>query len=257
MPIVTSHGVELYYETFGEGPAIVFAHGAGGNTLSWWQQVPHFARQQRVISFDHRGFGRSPCPGADFLPEYFADDLCAILDAESIERAALVCQSMGGWTGLQTAVRHPERVRCLLLGGTPAGVFTETVGACFAQLGARFQSEGVVANAAVAPEFALREPLRTHLYDQISALNPDLPPEGMIRLPASQIGKDDLEGYSVPTLMLSGHEDQLFSPEALREVSQIIPGAELLEFPGVGHSLYFEDPENFNRVLDEFLSRNP
>src|SRR5438094_6559471 len=60
MPKAPVNGIELYYEVHGNGPAVVFAHGAGGNHLSWWQQVPVLARQYRCISFDHRGFGQSP-----------------------------------------------------------------------------------------------------------------------------------------------------------------------------------------------------
>jgi pimeloyl-ACP methyl ester carboxylesterase len=256
MSSVESHGVALYYEASGQGPALVFAHGAGGNSLSWWQQVPYFARTHRVIAFDHRGFGRSRCAPDDFQPARFGADLCAILDAEQIDRAALVCQSMGGWTGLQTALHYPERVRCLVLGGTPAGVYTEGVAQCFADLGRRTSEAGILANAAVAPDFPAREPERTHLYDQISGLNPALPPNALGRLPATKISLEDLDGFAVPTRMLAGHEDQLFSLEALREVSRLIPGAELLDFPGIGHSLYFEDPSTFNRLLDEFLAKH-
>ena len=65
MPRVEVPGATLYYEAEGEGPAVVFAHGAGGNRMSWWQQAPEFARDHRVIRFDHRSFGRSRCePGA-------------------------------------------------------------------------------------------------------------------------------------------------------------------------------------------------
>ena len=60
MAFASINGIDLYYETHGKGPAVVFAHGAGGNHLSWWQQVPVFAEEYRCISVDHRGFGQSP-----------------------------------------------------------------------------------------------------------------------------------------------------------------------------------------------------
>ena len=60
MPKVQVNGIELYYEVHGDGPALVFAHGAGGNHLSWWQQVPVFSRRYCCVTFDHRGFGQSP-----------------------------------------------------------------------------------------------------------------------------------------------------------------------------------------------------
>ena len=115
MPFVSSAGAKLYYEAHGAGPAIVFAHGLSGHTLLYYQQVPFFARSYRVVVFDHRGFGRSACPLEKVSPEYFVEDLASILDAESIERAALVCQSMGGLTGLPFALRYPNRVSVLVL----------------------------------------------------------------------------------------------------------------------------------------------
>ena len=64
MPIIQSHGTGVYYEVHGEGRALVFAHGSAGNTLSWFQQVPHFQQSCKVITFDLRGWGRSLCPSA-------------------------------------------------------------------------------------------------------------------------------------------------------------------------------------------------
>ena len=62
MPKAAIDGIDLYYESNGDGPAVVFAHGAGGNHLSWWQQVPVFSDCYRCVTFDHRGFGQSRVP---------------------------------------------------------------------------------------------------------------------------------------------------------------------------------------------------
>ncbi len=59
MPYAAVNGINLYYELHGSGPAVVFAHGAGGNHLSWWQQIPVFSPRFRCIPFDHRAFGLS------------------------------------------------------------------------------------------------------------------------------------------------------------------------------------------------------
>ena len=57
MPKANVNGIQLYYESHGQGPDIVFAHGRGGNHLSWWRQVPVFSENHRCISYDHRGWG--------------------------------------------------------------------------------------------------------------------------------------------------------------------------------------------------------
>ena len=255
---VTREGASIYYESHGSGPAIVFAHGAGGNSLSWWQQVPHFARDHTVVLFDHRTFGRSTCPPSDFHPRHFADDLFCILDAEGIERAALVCQSMGGWTGLRAAVERPERVAALVLAGTPGGLFTETVAASMAKIGERIGAEGVVSNVAVAPDFPERRSDLAFLYDRINALNTGFDQSTLARSgdESARIRPEALEGYAVPTLVLSGERDALFPPDVLKHVAETIPGAEIRSFPGVGHSTYFEEPDGFNQVVGEFLSRH-
>ncbi len=260
MPRVQSHGVSIYYEVHGSGSAVVFAHGMGGNAMSWWQQVPHFARRYRVISFDHRGFARSPCPAPEFLPGRFADDLLAILDREGIGRAALVCQSMGGWTGMSLARSAPQRVSALVLCSTPGGVDTPGIREARGRIAAGLAREGgaVRGNLALAPDYPEREPEKALLYDQINALNPGVPPDALTRLggPESLIQPEELAGWTTPTLVLACQHDQLFPPQAIREVAASIPGAELHDFAGVGHSSYFEDPKAFNALVGAFLARH-
>lgn len=258
MPTVSNADAQIYYEVHGDGPAILFAHGAGGNRMSWWQQVPHFAARFRVITLDQRCFGRSQCPAASFHPKYFADDALAVLDAVGVERAAFVCQSMGGWTGLRTSLHHPERVSCLVLGGTPAGIFTERVIAAAAQVAASATEAGISGNAALAPDFPKREPALAWLYDQIAALNTGFEPRMLARMydDAGRILPEQLDGFRVPTLMLAGEHDQLFAPDILHHVAALIPDAEIRDFPGVGHSAYFEAAETFNRLVDEFVSKH-
>jgi pimeloyl-ACP methyl ester carboxylesterase len=256
MPFVQRPYTTLYYESQGVGAPIVFAHGAGGNTLVWWQQVPFFARDHRVLTFDHRGFGRSHCAPGHFHAREFADDLRAILDHAGVEKTALVCQSMGGWTGLRAALSFPERIVCLVLSGTPGGVFTPRVVEAFARVGRIAAGEGVRAGPALAPDFPARQPELTHLYDQISRLNPGLSPHALASLGEARISAAELAGYAVPTLMVAGEHDQLFPPAALKEAAAQIPGCRVFDFPGTGHSPYFEDAPRFNRLVAEFLAEH-
>lgn len=137
MPTLTTSGADLYYETHGSGPAIVFAHGAGGNHLSWFQQVPSFRDRYTCVTFDHRGFGRSLELGALSRPlvrqgppdprpveqrPRFDEDLAALIDHLGLADVRLVAQSMGGWTCLGYAVTHPERVRALVMADTAGGL---------------------------------------------------------------------------------------------------------------------------------------
>lgn len=261
MPSVAARNAEIHYEAHGEGRPVVFAHGAGGNAASWWAQVPFFvAHGCRAIRFDHRGFGRSTCSNADFDPAEFPADLAAILDAEGVERAALVCQSMGGWTGLPAALATPERVSALVLCGTPGGLWTDAVAACFAGIAERVARDGGIVGpggAALGETYRKANPEGAFLYDQLAGFNVGLEPGAVGKIATVQVTPEQLAGYATPTLVISGDEDVLFTPDALTSVAQTIPGARLERFEATGHSVYFERPERFNRLVLEFLEANP
>jgi pimeloyl-ACP methyl ester carboxylesterase len=259
MPFIERAQARLYYETFGDGPPVVFAHGAGGNTLVWWQQVPHFARTRRVVTFDHRGFGRSTCAPEHAQARHFAGDLTAVLDAAGVERCALICQSMGGWTGLQLALAHPERVAALVLSGTPAGILLPEVltalGAIAAGAAAALQAPAWNApHPALAADIFERDPARGFLYAQLAALNP---PSALAHVALHEVMTDPerLRGWSIPTLLIGGSQDRLFAPPVLRAVARAIPGAGFAEIPIAGHSPYFETPDEFNRIAAAFLEQ--
>jgi pimeloyl-ACP methyl ester carboxylesterase len=211
-----------------------------------------------VISFDHRGFGRSTCGAEDFHPRHFGSDLRALLDVAGVERAALVCQSMGGWSGLRTALEAPDRVACLVMAGTPGGLVTPAVVAALGRIGRGVKGDGVRGQAALAPDFPSREPELAFLYDQINAHNTRFDPRWLARLfdAEARIDPARLVGWRIPTLFCSGSEDQLFPPEALAEAAALLPGARLAHFPGVGHSTYFEAPQDFNARVLEFVDRH-
>ena len=133
MPFASNQGINIYFEVHGEAqgnsardkPVLVFAHGAGGNAASWWQQVPAFVSSHKVIVFDHRGFGRTVCAADAVDAGCFEEDLRAVLDAAAVDTACIVCQSMGGWTGVRAAVSFPERIRGVLLANTPGAVMCD------------------------------------------------------------------------------------------------------------------------------------
>lgn len=258
MSTVESNGASIYYEVHGDGPAVVFAHGRGGNAASWWRQVPHFARRFKAIPYDQRTFGRSAGGGDRFTQRQMADDLIAILDAEGIERAALVTQSMGGWSGLGAALWHPQRVICLVLTSTIGGLFPQAARPQLEEL-----LQGRIAGAssplkALAPDYPAREPELALLFGQIHGLNINFDARNMLALldAANGIPEEDLQGYATPTLVISAENDQIFPPPTLKAVAEAIPGAELESFPGAGHSPYWEDPERYNDIVERYLDRH-
>ena len=167
MPYAHSGEIDIYYETHGEsGPPIVFAHGAGGNATSWWQQVPAFASTHRVAVFDHRGFARSACAADMQSAALFERDLVAVMDAADFEQAVIVCQSMGGWTGVRAAVFAKKRVAGVLLANTPGAVRTPVTETNMKELARRLSAAGGLVNRAFSAEFAERNPAGALLYRQ-------------------------------------------------------------------------------------------
>ncbi len=253
MPTVQTNGIDLYYEVAGEGPDLVFLHGAAGNHMSWWQQIPTFREHYRCISIDHRGFGRS----IDVTGEgqaRFVDDLEALLDHLEVERTALVAQSMGGRTALGFAVRHPERVTALAMADT-WGFFNwpELLEEAQQLRDADPNRDLPLTDRALGRLFQESEPVKVFLYRQLSALNP---PRGEQPPITDAPTREQVAALTVPVLFLVGGEDQLTPPSILHRVHEIIEDSEYVELEGLGHSVYYEDPVAFNEIVGNFLARN-
>ena len=253
-------GVRLFYQTYStskgkesDAASMIFVHGAGGNAASWWQQVPHFVGRYSVLTLDHRGFARSVCAPEQFSAKHFSDDLLTIMDAEKIESAILVCQSMGGWTGLSTALDHPERVRALVMSHTPGGLTSESIRE-IQQAATRNRPAltSPFAHWAVAPDYHDKSPEMSLLYSQISAFNTSLD-LSKLDLQSIQYSADDFTGHEIPTLFVTAEQDVIFPPEMIRLASEMVPGAAFIELPAAGHSSYFEIADLFNQTVDAFL----
>ncbi|MBM3536539.1 MAG: alpha/beta hydrolase [Alphaproteobacteria bacterium] len=261
MPSIKVNGASLYYQLHGDAakPAVVLAHGRGGNAASWWQQVPVFSADYRVVTFDHRGFARSHCDSReDFDPRRFADDLAAILDDARIGRATLVCQSMGGRTGLGFALKFPQRVTGLVLCGTTGGLYDETIAKGLGEVLGVAAQVGSLATLALEPTFPQRQPALASLYAQIQAFNTEFDYGGppILTAPETRVDPALLKGWSIPTLVLGGSNDQIVAASLLPYLAKMIPGAELKVLPGLGHSTYFEDATAFNTLVGEFLRKH-
>jgi len=248
MPITRINGIDLYFESHGEGPPIVFAHGRGGNHLSWWRQLPFFSQRFRCITFDHRGFGssidRPGGPGQDA----FVDDLRGLLDHLGIERTHLVAQSMGGRTCLGFALAEAERVDRLVLADTTCGVSDPALLAAIAEAGA--PPTDLIARV-LGPTFRHTEPQLSFLYRQIEGLNRiGNPPPTLV---ANGPKAGELATLAAPTLLIVGTEDTIAKPSVVTLFASMLPRAQVAVIEDCGHSAYFEKPAVFNRLVSDFL----
>ncbi len=261
---VQSAGAEIYYECTGAGPAIVFAHGLGGSHLSWWQQVPHFSRRYACVTFAHRGFSPSRVTSGAVDPALFEGDLLALVDHLKLEEVRLVAQSMGGWTCLSFALRHPKRVRALVMAATGGTVDVNTLDAAerkgveswvAAHKGIQAELTKRAIHPAAGERMAREQPALEFLYREIDRLSSGFDKEALRAklLAARTRPAADLKHLTVPVLFISGTEDVVFPPPAAAALAKLVPGAQLESVPEAGHSVYFQRPEVFNRVVSNFF----
>ena len=263
MPFLELTGCEVYYEVHGDGPALVFAHGRGGNHLSWWQQILHFRDRYRCVTFAHRGFAPSTvAPGAP-VHEAFADDLAALIDHLQLTDVRLVAQSMGGWTALGYALRFPARVRALVMASTTGGVAPLIADDEAARLRAeRPSNEALVARGispATGERMAREQPALAFLYEEIRTLRdarldrpPATPSTGATPAPSTPV--EALAALSMPVLCIAGEEDTIFLPATLEAFAARVANGRCVRVPRAAHSVYFERAPVFNQIVDQFLA---
>ena len=248
------NGIRLHYQTQGKGPALVFAHGAGGNMMSWWQQIPYFSQRYRCASFDHRAFGSTlDSPEAPGRRE-FANDLRLLLDQLNIQTTAIIAQSMGGRTTVGFAVRHPERVRAIVFAGTTGGAVSDEVRAEQAAYRETPAGRRSLAQRAFAPRLRHERPDLAYLYRLIGRLNPKRPPDFLAPIPGYRgSSAQRLADLGIPILFLVGEEDAITPPHIVRLAHEQVPGSQFDVIAGAGHSAYFERADAFNQRVERFL----
>jgi 3-oxoadipate enol-lactonase len=252
---------EIYYEISGEGPAVVFAHGLGGNHLSWWQQVAHFQARHTCVVFAHRGFPPSSAVPGGSAPDAFAEDLEALIQHLNLKEVALVAQSMGGWTCLDYALRAPEKVRALVMASTSGRLDFEQleskeirnwVGQSPAAL-AELKARGI--HPAGGERMAREQPALAHLYWQISENAPASFREE-VRVRIRQLRTESpklLAQLPMPVLFVTGDDDWVFPPAAGPEFAKLAPRGSAVRVPAAGHSVYFERAAKFNEIIGRVL----
>ena len=269
MPYVTTDdGVRLYYEECGSGTPIIFVHEYAGDHRAWETQMRHFGQRYRAITFAARGYPPSDVPNevSAYSQARAADDIASVLTGMGIAKAHIVGLSMGGFATLHFGFRHADKALSLVVAGCGYG----------AEKGAqdKFRSE-VDAVAAFIDDVGIRAFAEKYAYGPTRVQFENKDPRGFAEFKQqlsehsavgarnTQLGVqkerpslydlvDQMKALTVPTLVLTGDEDWPCLQPALL-MKQTIPTAALSVMPNCGHTINIEDPDQFNRLVGEFI----
>lgn len=266
--------VDIGPEDSGRDP-LIFIHGLSGCWQNWLEQIPHFARDRRVIAVDLPGFGQSEMPAEEISISGYADAIDALMQQLGIDSAQVVGNSMGGFIGAEVAIQHPARVERLVLVAA-AGLSIESVRTERTK-GLRHRAENVVFFtlghiASRSHQVALRRRLRAALLLLVAAHPARLPGplaaqqvlgsgrpgfsdalEAMCRYPL----RDRLELISCPTFIIWGDKDRLVPVKDAALFEQLIPNSRKIVYEDTGHVSMMERPARFNEDVRAFLEEAP
>ncbi len=258
----------IAFESTGTGPPLALIHGVGTNRSVWGDTGKLLGTNHRVIAADLPGFGESPALGDGFDLEEVAGAVADSLAQEAGGPFDLVGNSLGGAVAFLLALRHPERVRRLVL-CAPAG---------FSPLpGAIAETAGLLGNGLISARRLLADRLADSAAGRLllvggaisdpAALSPDQvramasASRGATRIGpaiAAVAGADlrpRLAELRVPTGLIWGESDRVVPIKALASIRELLPDAVVETLPGAGHVAHFEEPEVFAAALERLLNR--
>lgn len=245
----------------GGGPAVLLLHGIGGRASLWAQTIAALSDRHRVIAMDMPGYdGTSPALGSF---EALADAAVALLDARGIASADVIGHSLGGMIALEIALRHPTRVRRLVIVASSAafgsrdpafradflaarlkpldaglGMMGAAIGLMPAMLGSA--ADPVVAKAAVAAMGGVNEAAYRVTLEMLTGFD----------------RRADLPRLTQRTLLIAGDADMTAPPRGMARMADAMNVARMVVIPGAGHLVPLEAPEAFHAALLDFLAED-
>lgn len=266
MPKAHINGIQLYYESTGDGFPLVLAHEFAGDFRSWEPQVRYFSRNYRVITYNARGYPPSDVPSDEdaYSQDIAVEDLRGLLEHLGIEQAHIGGLSMGGTLALNFGLTHPEMAKSLIIAAAGSGstnmeawranVAKQSQG--MEEHGMRFMEGYSQGEARV--QLRRKDPRGYREFsDQFlshSSLGSALTFRGVQgKRPPVFAVEEQMRAMTVPTLIMLGDEDDpCIEPSIF--MKQCIPTSGLVMFPQAGHAINLEDPDLFNRSVQDFLT---
>lgn len=262
MPIAKANGINIFYETYGEGDPVVLVAGLGSPMLSWETQIPIYSKNYKVIAFDNRGIGKSDITEVGFTISDMADDVIGLLDHLGIEKATFIGKSMGGMITQRIGIKYPERVNKLVIGCSAAS--RDEVGNILLEGGRQVATKAGMKAVWITGLFYGYT--RGYIEDNIDIIKGFLDdmPEHDEQLLKGYMGQssaceghyslDEIGNIKSPVLVMYGDRDLIMSPKKSVEMADRIKDCKLRGFKDVGHGFWRERQEEVDNLVLEFLA---
>jgi pimeloyl-ACP methyl ester carboxylesterase len=255
--VIWENGLEIAYERVGEGPPLVFVHGAAEDGRVWRPQIAALADEFTVVAWDEPGAGRSSDVPADFGLADYANCLATLIEALALGPAHVAGLSWGGTVVQELYRRHPGLVATLILIDTYAGwkgsLPEEEVRARVAGAREMLAAPAEEFDPTLPGLFAGDPPAEfVPLLGQIAA---GARPESLrtqLEVMAEADQRDLLPRIAVPTLLIWGELDARSPLGVAHQFEQAIPDTTLVVIPRSGHVSNLEQPERFNEAVRRF-----
>ena len=226
-------GFKMYYEVYGTGEPLLLIHGNGGSINNFVKQIPVFAKNYKVIIADSRSQGKSIETKDSLSYEMIADDYAALLDKIGIPSANVIGWSDGGIEGLLLAIRHPEKVKKLMVTGANLEPDTTAV-----ETDVHDWAEGIFAQLKDKKDKTEEEKHQYRLF-RLLVEQPHIPIA-------------DVKKIKCPTLVVGGDHD-ILKPSHTLTIFQNIENAYLWILPNSGHSTLVVYSDEFNKKANDFF----
>ena len=252
MANIDRDGVNIHYESHGEGPPVLLSHGYSATCRMWDGQIAALKDRYRVIVWDMRGHGQSDYPADPSLysEKLTVADMAAVLDACGPKTAVIAGLSLGGYMTLAFNATHPDRARALMLFDTGPGFKNDAAREAW-NATARKRGEDLDARglAALGGSDEVRMSQHRDAKGRAGAAR------GMLAQENDRVIRS-LDSVKVPTMVLVGANDTGFLA-ATDYMAAKIPGASKVVIPDAGHAANLHQPAAFNRAVEDFLGRLP
>lgn len=243
---------DFHYIDEGNGEILLLLHGLFGALSNWQGVIDHFSQQYRVIiplmPIHDMPIKEAGCEGLTVFIEKFIDHV-------KLDKFSLIGNSLGGHVALIYTLKHPEKVQRLILTGS-SGLFENSMGGSYPKRGNYEYIKERVEYTFYDPKTASKE-----LVDEVFEITNSIPKVMRIIAIAKSAQRNnmakDIVRIEKPTLLIWGLNDTITPPHVGHEFNSLIKGSELQFIDHCCHAPMMEQPVEFNRILDHWLSKNP